>query len=101
MGPVRHRDHNSLMRAHRGDHILIEIGECFFGRLGKRWKRLEILSGKRLVKFLILLQYSQARVGQGTDVDLAHHARALQMINGRQEQVVGDHTAADDGYIGT
>ncbi len=96
---VGHRDDDSLPGPGRGEPLFEKGGEHAVGRGVRGRVGLEVLSRERRLQLGVLLERLQRGAVQGTHGDAAHRADALQVIDGREDQVVGDHPAADDQDI--
>ena len=61
--------------------------------------RQEGLARESVLDMIVIGQFSQSGGPSCRNGDVSYRAGPLKMVNRGQDLVVGDHTAADDGYI--
>ena len=59
----------------------------------------ELLAGEGLLQFEIVAKGLQRRVVERADANGADRSGALQMVDRGQEQIVGDHSPADNRHV--
>jgi hypothetical protein len=96
---VRHSHDDDVAFGHLLDDFSEQIGKVLL-RVGVHgWIRREAVAGKSTLERLVLRQHLERDAIQRTDANLADEAKALRLIDRRQNLHLGYHPAADNANL--
>jgi len=99
MEMVGHGHDDQAARRERGNRFLVEVGKHPFRRFGQGGHGFERPTGKRKMKHLLVGQVLQGRRIERANRNRPDLAEPLQVIERRQQLVVGNHAPADDQHF--